>query len=284
MSADLSWVAALPFFEVVTVQDTAADGVTAKARVKIRCTLTGHECPPDEAAVKAYAAGKAYARASRHEQQRVAWEKAIADDPDRYGPHIVESIKDKGRKVYCQLTKQLMDRDPAVVEKHMASRRFKRLAKEAEAKAQRRAARAKRREEREKRRAERRAAGQEDAEDSESDSSDDSESGESDSGSDGGDGGAAARRRRRGPDEEVMAWNEEALKTMEEDAVGAVGAAQGPGAAGGAAGKRGGKRGKARGGAGGAQPSADSRKASAKKRSRSGKKGGAAAQRRRTGD
>ena len=84
------------------------------ARVKVRCSLTGHEMPVREEVLRAYLASPKYVKARD-------WYSA---DFSQYLPWIVPHGRDS-RKLWCRLTKRPLNRIPAEVAAHVAGRRFK---------------------------------------------------------------------------------------------------------------------------------------------------------------
>ena len=92
---------------------------------KVRCTLTRHELPARIEDLEAYIKTKKYLACKR---------KGGGNDPDfdfsKFLPHIVQNLKEP-KALFCQLTGQRLNKNPAEVEKHMNGKRFKRALQEA---------------------------------------------------------------------------------------------------------------------------------------------------------
>ena len=99
---------------------------------KVRCTLTRHELPARIEDLEAYIKTKKYLACKR---------KGGGNDPDfdfsKFLPHIVQNLKEP-KALFCQLTGQRLNKNPAEVEKHMNGKRFKRALQEAEEQAKER--------------------------------------------------------------------------------------------------------------------------------------------------
>jgi len=84
--------------------------------VKVKCSLTQHEMPATEDAVKAYLASKKLFKA-KHDWYGEEW-------VEEYQPHIV-AHKRNDKKLYCTLTKLTLNKIRAEVDKHVGGRRFR---------------------------------------------------------------------------------------------------------------------------------------------------------------
>lgn len=104
---------------------------------KVHCILTGHDMPKsDVGRLQTHLASSSYKLAVEYSR-----------DYSHLEPYVTEDKKDPKRKLFCHLTKTVLNKISDQVERHVNGKKFKRLHKEAEeAKA--------RREERERRRAE----------------------------------------------------------------------------------------------------------------------------------
>ena len=82
---------------------------------KIICSLTSHEMPARADVVYKYVNGEKFKKA-------LEW---YSCDFSQYLPYIVEHNEGKN-KLFCTLTKQILNRIPREVEKHVNGKRFKR--------------------------------------------------------------------------------------------------------------------------------------------------------------
>lgn len=80
---------------------------------RIKCDVTGHELPPDVNAVLAHLNGKKYKKA-------LEWYRV---DYSKYEPYIV-SHKSDSTKLYCNVTKQDLNKIPIQIEKHFNGKKF----------------------------------------------------------------------------------------------------------------------------------------------------------------
>lgn len=86
---------------------------------RIVCKLTGHEMPARADVVHKYITGDKFKKA-------LEW---YSHDFSQYLPYIIEYNKEKGKnKLFCTLTKQVLNRIPAEIAKHTNGKRFKRYA------------------------------------------------------------------------------------------------------------------------------------------------------------
>ena len=84
---------------------------------RIICKLTGHEMPARADIVHKFINGEKFKKA-------LEW---YSYDFSHYFPYIIENDKENGKKkLFCTLTKQVLNRIPAEVAKHTNGKRFKR--------------------------------------------------------------------------------------------------------------------------------------------------------------
>jgi hypothetical protein len=86
------------------------------ANNRIKCDVTGHELPPNAAAVVAHINGKKYKKALEWYNQ----------DYSKYLPYIVAHRSDP-TKLFCNVTKQEINKIPTQVQKHVSGKRYQRL-------------------------------------------------------------------------------------------------------------------------------------------------------------
>ncbi len=89
--------------------------LTLLASNRIKCAVTNHEIPPNVGAVLSHINGKKYKKA-------LEW---YNKDFSKYLPYIVAHKSDP-TKLYCNVTKQELNKIPDQVEKHIAGKRFQR--------------------------------------------------------------------------------------------------------------------------------------------------------------
>ena len=83
---------------------------------RIKCLLTGHELPPKADAVSQYMNSKSF-------KKSLEW---YSVDYSEYLPHIVQDKENK-YKLYCKITKQVINKIPHEVKKHVNGKKFIRL-------------------------------------------------------------------------------------------------------------------------------------------------------------
>ncbi|KAA8492453.1 Surfeit locus protein 2 [Porphyridium purpureum] len=91
--------------------------VEEDGKLKVQCTLTGHEMQPDMKTLHQYWLGKALKRAR---QERAA----AAYDFSQYEPHVVPH-RTNAKKLFCLFTRMVLNRVPEQIERHVNGRRFK---------------------------------------------------------------------------------------------------------------------------------------------------------------
>jgi len=80
---------------------------------RIKCTITGHEMPPNLNIVQAYLGSK------RLEKARVWYNQ----DFSKYEPFIVED-KHNSKQLYCKVTRTMLNKIPEKVEKHINGAKY----------------------------------------------------------------------------------------------------------------------------------------------------------------
>ena len=108
-----------------------ADVLTQNAEVlsllptnRIKCSMTGHEMPPNVDVVTSHLKGKKFQKAQE-------W---YTHDYTQYLPLIIEHRSDK-TKLFCTLTRLQLNKIPAEIKKHVKGKKFLRLQAVMQAKA-----------------------------------------------------------------------------------------------------------------------------------------------------
>ncbi len=82
---------------------------------RIKCKITNHEMPPLAKSIVEHLQGQKYKKA-------LEW---YSHDFSQYLPYIVPH-KEESHKLFCTLTKQVLNKIPKEVEKHVSGKRFQR--------------------------------------------------------------------------------------------------------------------------------------------------------------
>jgi hypothetical protein len=98
-----------------------ADILTLQSNNRLKCSITGHEIPPSLDAVQAHINGKKFKKARE-------W---YTRDYSQYLPWVIEHKSDP-TKLFCTVTRMVLNKIPTEVEKHVNGKRFLRLKKDAE--------------------------------------------------------------------------------------------------------------------------------------------------------
>jgi len=95
--------------------------ITTEYGEKVQCSLTKQEMPVRIDVVQKHLNSK------KLERTRKGW----YDDNwvEKYAPYIIPHIS-KEKRLFCKITKQILNSNPEVVEKHVQGKRYKRLKKE----------------------------------------------------------------------------------------------------------------------------------------------------------
>lgn len=92
--------------------------ITLQPNNRIKCSITGHEMPPNLEVVKSYLGSK------KLEKARLWYSQSFA----KYEPYIVED-RHNPKQLYCKVTRTMLNKIPEKVEKHIQGVKYMRLKK-----------------------------------------------------------------------------------------------------------------------------------------------------------
>lgn len=94
------------------------DILSLTANNRVKCTVTGHEMPPSLEIVEKYV-----------KSRRKLWQKQkewYSHDFSVYLPHIVPHKSDPNKKLFCNLTRTILNKIPDEVERHVKGKKYQR--------------------------------------------------------------------------------------------------------------------------------------------------------------
>jgi hypothetical protein len=89
--------------------------LTLQANNRIKCSITGHEMPPNLEVVKSYIGSK------KLEKAKLWYSKSFS----KYEPFIVED-KHNPKQLYCKVTRTMLNKIPEKVENHINGAKYQR--------------------------------------------------------------------------------------------------------------------------------------------------------------
>ena len=133
---------------LATLLKERKDVISLLASNKVKCSITGHEMPPDAAVVTAHLNGKKFKKAMARR----------GDDMSMYLPYIVPDVENE-KKMFCKLTAFSLNPIAAEIERHMKGKKFQRLKLEYDEKEEKKEQKLREKEERRKEREDMEKAG-----------------------------------------------------------------------------------------------------------------------------